>query len=128
MIVKDKESRDALLRRVKNIRADDCPLAVTIEPYKRNRTLEQNKRHWALMTEIATFYPSVNEGVWIHPHALHDAFCAMFLGVDVVELGEKQFATSRGRSSELKVSQFQDLDTQIEAFMADTYGWTSKHG
>ena len=135
MIIRNKDDRDALIRYARNIRAEDCPLLVDIGPYKRNRSLEQNRRHWAMLDDIANYMASVMDGEWYSPACWHELFCQRFLGTQVIkicnvpggnvtEFGHDEYKVARHRSSKLSVSEFRDLDEQIEAYMADAYGWT----
>jgi len=94
------------------------PLAVTVSEYKTRRSIEQNKRYWDLLGEIAT-------GAWLDGRqfgreAWHDYFKGLFIGFEDVP-GGRQVAMSTTR---LSVSEFADYMTRVEAFAAQELGVT----
>jgi len=94
------------------------PVAVTYEPAKSSRSIEQNARYWALLTEISQQGPSAMGGEWHSPEVWHEYCAKRFLGMEAGPFGHGV----RRRTSKLKVSEFADYMAQIEAWAADELG------
>lgn len=110
---------EADMQRVgKAIRDTGWPVAVTIEQHKSSRSLEQNARLWALLTEISQQAPSAMGGEWHSPEVWHEYCAKRFLGMEAGPFGHGV----RKRTSKLKVSEFADYMAQIEAWAADELG------
>ena len=100
------------------IRDMGFPVRVEIEPHKANRSHEQNARYWALLTEISQQAPSSMGGEWHSPEVWHEYCAKRFLGMEAGPFGHGV----RKRTSKLKVSEFADYMTQVEAWAADELG------
>ena len=94
---------------------------VTVEEMKSRRSLEQNARYWALLTAISQQAPSYMGGEWHHPGVWHRYCATRFLGMEA-----GPFGTGVPKStSDLKVGEFGDYMTAIEAWACDQFpGWT----
>jgi hypothetical protein len=107
---------DADMQRIgKAIRDTGWPVAVEVKPHKSSRSVEQNARYWALLTEISQQAPSSMGGEWHSPEVWHEYCAKRFLGMEAGPFGHGV----RKRSSQLKVSEFADYMSQIEAWAAD---------
>ena len=94
------------------------PVRVTVEAHKPNRSYEQNARYWALLTEISQQAPSSMGGEWHSAEIWHEYCAKRFLGMEAGPFGHGV----RKRTSKLKVSEFADYMTQVEAWAADELG------
>ncbi|CAB4188118.1 Recombinase NinB [uncultured Caudovirales phage] len=94
---------------------------VTIEEVKSKRTLEQNARLWALYTEISKISPDYMGGEWHSPEVWHRYCQTRFLGME-----SGPFGTGVPKSTaKLKVAEFGDYMSQIEAWAQDQFpGWS----
>ena len=118
-IIRDAEIRENCVRYLQGLGLDQ-PWEVVIQPFKKNRTSQANRRHWALMTQISQQMPPHMDGVWHAPEVWHAFFCRQFLGVEVMRMDGREIPV-RKSSAKLNTAQFSDLDTQIEA-------WAAEHG
>lgn len=100
------------------IRDMGFPVRVEIGPHKPNRSHEQNARYWALLTEISQQAPSSMGGEWHSAEIWHEYCAKRFLGMEAGPFGHGV----RRRTSKLKVSEFADYMTQVEAWAADELG------
>ena len=95
-----------------------CPdgMAVEIHEVKARRSIQANRRHWALMNQIS-------EEAWIEgrqysPEVWHEFFCRRFIGV--IDLpGGTSMAES---SSILNSKEFSEFDQKIEVYMSTELG------
>lgn len=109
---------DDMPRIGKAIRDMGYPVAVTFEPAKSSRSLEQNARYWALLTEISQQAPSAMAGEWHSPEVWHEYCAKRFLGMEAGPFGHGV----RKRTSKLKIHEFAEYMTEIEAWAADELG------
>jgi hypothetical protein len=91
---------------------------VTVEEYRKNRTVDQNSRYWALLNDISDQLKiedrNYSTEVW------HEYFRSTFLGKDTVLIdGNPVLVTKSTRK--LNVMDFGDYMTQVEA-------WAVEHG
>ena len=98
-------------------------MSVTVAEHKTTRSVEANARHWALLTAVSNFMPSVMDGVYYSPEMWHAFFCKKYLGFEVMQYGHDVLVIPK-RSRKLSIGEFHDLDAQIEAELATEYGWT----
>ena len=84
------------------------PLAVTISEYKSKRSLEQNKRYWALLNEIAE--QAYVGGQQFSAEAWHEHFKRKFIGCEDLP-GGGQIGIS---TTALSVAEFGDFMTKVE--------------
>lgn len=94
------------------------PVAVTFKPHKPNRTLEQNSRIWALMTEISQQAPSAMGGEWHDPEAWYEYCARRFGGVRPGPFG----TPVRDHPSEYDTEKFSNWMTEVEAWAATDLG------
>ena len=66
----------------------DKPMSVEVKPYKKRRSVDQNSRMWALITQISQQMPPHMDGVWHSPEAWHEYFKRRFLGVEPGPFGK----------------------------------------
>jgi len=86
------------------------PLQITVAEYKAKRSIEQNKRYWALLNEIA-------EQAWVggkqfSGDAWHEHMKRKFIGCEDLP-GGGQIGIS---TTALSVSEFGDYMTKVEQF------------
>jgi len=90
---------------------------VTIEEVKSKRSLEQNSRLWALYTAISKQAPAYMGGEYHSPETWHRYCQTRFLGME-----SGPYGTGVPKStSKLKVGEFCDYMTQIEAWAIDQF-------
>lgn len=88
VIVDSKERRDFAINIVRNIRAEDCPLLVTVEPYIEGHSREQQGMWHAMIREFSK-QAGYSEG------ALKELLKQEILGTTVVEFNGKQREITR---------------------------------
>lgn len=119
-VLRDERNANALWVFLKsNWRAladENRPLAVTVAEHKAKRSVDQNKRYWAILNEIA-------EGAWIggrqfSTEAWHEFFRAKFIGYEETPDG-RQIGIS---TTTLSVAEFGDYMTRVEAYAAADLG------
>lgn len=91
------------------------PWELICRPYKTTRSLEQNKRYWALMGEVAEQMAAHMDGVYHAPESWHEIMKKRFLGYDVMEVEGATYEVPKS-SRKLKVDEFADFMTQVEAW------------
>jgi hypothetical protein len=92
------------------------PLAVIVQEYRAKRSLDQNRRYWLLLNNIA-------ENAWVNgrrfsSEAWHEHFKRLHIGLE-----ETPGGGSIGISTtSLSVGEFADYMTKVEAYAADELG------
>lgn len=89
-----------------------------IRQRKHSRSLEQNKRYWAILNEIAMLEV---QGERYSPETWHEYFKVRFIGAEDVKLPNGKTVTRTLSTTDLDVAAFGDYMTQIEA-------WAAQHG
>ncbi len=89
-------------------------LSVSIGPYTKKRSVSQNSRYWALLTQISQQMPSHMDGQWFAPEAWHDYCKRRFLGVESGPHGNYPKSTRK-----LSVVEFMGYCDEIEAHFID---------
>ncbi len=102
------------------------PLAVSITEAKSKRTLDQNKRHWAIVTEIA-------ESAWVggrqySKDAWHELLADMFAPKKEITLPTGEIKLVRISTSDMNVTEFSAFMTRIECYAAQELGVELGHG
>lgn len=95
---------------------------VTITEAKPTRTLEQNSRMWALLTDVSrqVQWPVDGRMQYLPPEDWKDIFtAALRKGQRVAQGIEGGFVMLGGRTSRMSVGEMCDLQTLIEAFGAE---------
>ena len=87
---------------------------ITIKPYQSRRSLEANKRLWAL-------HKLASESTGHSTDELHELCRFKFLPRTIVKVGEKEQEVP-GRSSKLNKKDFRDFMEQVEAFYISELG------
>lgn len=94
---------------------------ITIEEMKPKRSLEQNARYWALLTEISKQAPAHMGGVWHSPEVWHEYCASRFLGMEAGPWGHGVPKST----AKLGVGKFSEYMTEIEIWAGDQFpGWT----
>jgi len=107
----------ALLTLWNNRKTDELH-TLEIKPYKRKRTVSQNSRYWAILTEIAQqLKPNDQE---YSPETWHEYFKAKMIGKDTILIDGEAEVIAKS-SANLEVQEFTDYMTQVEA-------WAIEHG
>ena len=92
------------------------PLAVTVTEYKSRRSIEQNKRYWAILQQISE--QAFLGGRAFGAEAWHEMFKRQFIGCVDLPNGERLGASTTG----LAVPEFADYMTKVEAFASGELG------
>lgn len=90
---------------------------VTVEEMKSRRSLEQNARYWALLTSVSQQAPAYMGGEWHSPEVWHRYCATRFLGMESGPFG----VGVPKSTSKLKVMEFCDYMTQVEAWAIDQF-------
>lgn len=89
------------------------PLAVTVTEHKAKRSVDQNKRYWAILNEIAA-------GAWVggkqfSTEAWHEFMKVKFIGAEETPDGRLIGIST----TVLSVPEFADFMTRVEAYAAE---------
>ena len=89
------------------------PCEVTIQPFRTKRSQAQNRLYWKWLSEIAQQIEvegkKLNKDEWHH-------LCGMkFIGVKIIKIGGKEYPMPLKSTTKLKVNEFCNYLTQIEA-------------
>lgn len=92
------------------------PLAVTVSEYKSKRSVEQNKRYWLILNQIA-------ESAWVNGRqfsadAWHEHYKRLFIGVEELPSGKEAGIST----TTLDIEEFGNYMTRIEANAAQELG------
>lgn len=90
---------------------------VIVRPRKSKRSIEQNKRYWALLREIAAT-------VWIDGRQFsdevwHEQFRRWFIGMDEIVMPDGEVTVRGISTTTLSVAEFTDYMTRIEQWCAE---------
>jgi len=96
------------------IREEDDYL-LTIAPAKQSRSLQQNKRYWSILGEIAELEV---EGRKYTAEVWHEYFKGKFIGHEEIALPSGETLVRPVSSTTLDVPAFADYMTQVEAWAA----------
>lgn len=89
------------------------PCEVTIQPYRTKRSNSQNRLYWAWLREISAQMEV--DGEKLTSEDWHDLCRMKWLGVRVVKIGDWETARPAKSTKNLKVSEFAEYLTKIEA-------------
>ena len=70
-------------------------LTVTVEPFRKKRSVDQNARYWAILNELSQKMPPHMDGVWYSPAVWHEAMKQRFLGVKPGPFGPVAKSTTK---------------------------------
>ncbi len=103
------------------------PLTITVEPYKRKRSVDQNARYWAMLNEISQQMPALMDGQWYSPEVWHEYCKRRFLGIETtMEFRGKAIPIPKS-TRRLSVTEFMGYCDEIQAWAHEsgvmfTYG------
>lgn len=89
-------------------------LTITVEPFRKKRSVDQNARYWAILTEISQKMPPHMDGVWYSSEVWHEAMKQRFLGVKSGPFGPVTKSTKS-----LSVVEFSGYMDEIQAWAID---------
>jgi len=117
-IVDTEQKRQACVRTILRLPLDEKGRPgvwdVTIKPWRAKRSLQANKRLWALHKLAAEHTGhSVDE--------MHDFCCRKFLPAGLIKVGGEEIEVA-GRSSKLNTKEFAEFMEQCEAFYISELG------
>lgn len=114
--LRTNQAKQSAINTIQNVPLDSN-LAVRI--VKKNRTLEQNSKMWAMLAELEEQVP-VYFGVQMTKEKYKDLFTGSLSGCQFVPaVGGHGMVGIGGSSSKLTTSQMADLITMIEMFGAE---------
>lgn len=120
-ILRTPEIQANCLRYVTSLRPDeDHPLQVTVKPYQRRRSTEQNARYWAWLTIIADEAARIGlSDRRYDPESFHEFFKREFLGKKVI-VDDTVYLLPES-SANKGVKRFAEYCDQVDA-------WAAEHG
>jgi hypothetical protein len=92
------------------------PLSVTVQEHKSKRSVEQNRRYWAILNDIAS--RAWIDGRQFSAEAWHAFFVARFIGHEDTPDG-RQVGIS---TTTLTVGEFNDYMTRVEVYAEEELG------
>lgn len=92
-------------------------LSVSVGPYVKKRSVDQNAKYWATLNEIARGWPETHAGEYFAPEIFHEYVKRRFLGV-VPGIDGKPVPKS---TRKLSVVEMAGLITEVE-------GWAIEEG
>ena len=127
-ILRNKEDQDRLARAMLNAEFVH-PLEVTVKPYSPTRSIEQNAKMWALLTDLSKQVVLTQDGYkhiseaqgWtrkLSPEDYKDVTTAVLRGQDTVPGLDQGFVLIGGRTSKMTTNEMMDLIEFIQAFGA----------
>ena len=96
------------------------PLRVIVTSSERIRSTEANARYWAILGEISA-QAWVN-GQQFSKEVWHEFFARMYLPMEDVILPDGEIIQRRITTTKLKVGEFGDYMTKVEAYAASELG------
>ena len=119
IVIRDDMRRQRALDVIRELKIDSDHLCeVIVKPYKKKRSVEQNARHWAILTQISDQWEQ-KTGNKYSPETWHEFFKTTFIGKDTIIVDGSPHLISK-TSTTLNTMEFRDFDMQIEA-------WASEH-
>ena len=116
-VLRSEDIRDRLIKVIGRVPIvmDGKPYQVTISRYQPQRSVQQNRRYWALVGKIAHGMAEYSDGEYFHPETWHAWLVTRFLGVNP---GPEE-TTFPKSTSKLGVQEFSDYMTEVEAWAAE---------
>ena len=116
-ILRDEQIRQNAARFINELPINDQPFTVTVERYKKRRSVEANNRYWAILTFIAAeAYRLKITDKYYEPEYFHEHFKREFLGKRVVINGDILILPES--TANKSTTEFSDFVTQVEAWAA----------
>lgn len=117
LVLRDEFTWAQLNKCLREIHGNGVLYEVIIRELKPKRSIEQNARYWALLTQISRQVQDEN-GRDYSPETWHEYFKAKFLGKDCILLDGEPFLVQKTTTS-LNVMQFGDYMTMIEVWAVE---------
>lgn len=95
---------------------DGKPLAVTVQPHKAKRSVDQNKRYWSILNHIAEM--AYLDGKQFTADAWHEYFKRLFIGAEDLPGG----GTVGISTTILSVAEFTEYMTKVEIYAVEELG------
>lgn len=116
IIIRGAASLSAAIQKLSGIPLNK-PWVLTVEEMQSTRSIEQNRRYWAVLTDIADQLPD-ETGKFYSPETWHEWAKAKFLGKDTIIIDGEPTLVQR-TTTKLKVLDFVEYCTQIEVWAID---------
>jgi hypothetical protein len=113
MIIHNESDKDRAISHIKALNIDK-PWLVDIKPYKKNRSLAQNKLYWKWIT-------CIGDSIGYESDELHAIMADKFLHDEIVEYGGKQIKKDKS-TSRLNTKEFTEYLEKIDRFAASELG------
>ncbi len=113
MIIHNDSDKDRAISHIKALNIDK-PWSVDIKPYKKNRSLSQNKMYWLWIT-------CIGDSIGYERDELHAIMADKFLPDEIVEYGGKQIKKDKS-TSRLNTKEFTEYLEKIDRFAAAELG------
>lgn len=110
-VLRSSAIRDAAQRFVGELPVSDRPLEVVIRPHKSQRSLSENAKYWALLSEIG-------DALGYHRDEMHDVFRELFLPAKWVKVNNEEYRVLAS-SAKLDVGAFAEYLDRIEQWAAE---------
>ena len=102
------------------------PLKVTVEVYKKNRSLAQNNLLWMWMTQLSNEY-GLKAGKFYDPEVWKLQMCKQFLGMEHLEFQNGEEWEEIRVTSKLNTAEFTQFLEDIDHFVGSEYEVQLKH-
>jgi hypothetical protein len=113
-VVSEKSQLETVIKRLAPYVGDGKVLSIKAGPYHKKRSLDQNARYWAMLTEISQQMPSMMDGEWYDSRIWHEHFRRQFLSLQPGPGDPVPKSTT-----ELTTVEFRDYCDEIEAWAID---------
>ena len=113
MIIKSQEDKNKALNRISML-AIDKPWQMELKPYKKNRSVAQNKLYWKWIT-------CVGDEIGYESDELHAIMADKFLPNEIVEYGGKEIKKDKS-TSRLNTKEFTIYLEQIDRWAVTEMG------
>ena len=113
MIIRDEDDKGRAISRLKSLNIDR-PWLVDVKPYRKNRSLSQNKLYWKWIT-------CIGDSIGYERDELHAIMADKFLPDEIVEYGGKQIKKDKS-TSRLNTKEFTTYLEQIDRWAAIEMG------
>jgi len=113
MIIRNGSDKDRAINHIKALNIDK-PWLVDVKPYKKNRSLSQNKLYWKWIT-------CIGDSIGYERDELHAIMADKFLPDEIVEYGGKQIKKDKS-TSRLNTKEFTVYLEHIDKFAAAELG------
>ena len=123
VILRDRERARAIWHRIGaalGAMIDRGPVELILRPAKSKRSIEQNRRYWELLAQMAAAI--VIDGRRFSPEVWHEHLKREFIGREELILPTGEIEQRGISTTTLNVSDFGDYMTRIEAWCATGHG------